>query len=198
MARIWWRLGRILVLSPSTEIHEKSRDGNVAAFWWKFLARKMLGTLIPSDEIVEAERFSAEEIEGAADGDVHVALREAVDGFQVGKGGSAAGVGERAVRPAAEKTHELGVDALAESFDVGGVDEEFGAEGGELIEGLVVELEVGERLPAVHGNDPAVLGAAAGEVDHEFFGRYEMGEFFETLREKFAGFVEKSGRDDNV
>lgn len=65
--------------------------------------------------------------------------------------------------------HELLVDARLQALGICGVDEELGAVRLEEADVVLVDLEVGDGLPFVHGYAPACANTAAGEVDDELF-----------------------------
>lgn len=91
----------------------------------------------------------------------------------------------------------MGVDALAEAFDIDGVDEEFVAVVGEHAEGLHVAAEVGEFLPAVGDDEEVFVALAAGEVEDQALAADGGDEFAEPGPIETA-FAEDPGGDDEV
>ena len=98
---------------------------------WFILSRVLP---VPCEAVGVADAGATEDIEGAADGDVDAPLAEVVSALEVGHGAGPSGVGDGAALPCSEEGEQFLVHACAFPFHVGGVDEEFGAEGGELAE----------------------------------------------------------------
>jgi hypothetical protein len=64
---------------------------------------------------------------------------------------------------------ELQIDAAAESLDIDGMDEIFGAVFGELIEQIPGEGETGEGLPAIGHNPVGAVALAATQIQDQSF-----------------------------
>ena len=123
---------------------------------------------IPRDAFIEVNARAAEYIEGAADGDVHVAPANVVSELEVGEAAGTASVSDRNPLPLAEQAEQVFVHAAALAFDVGSVNEEFRAVTGEGIESLRRYAKGGARLPPVHAHRPATVRITpAREVDDE-------------------------------
>ena len=69
---------------------------------------------------------------------------------QVAEALGSAGIGDRLFSPIPEKGDEIVVDPLAQTFHIGGVDEELVAAIRQEVERLRIDSHLGGSLPAVH------------------------------------------------
>src|SRR5271154_3817049 len=86
---------------------------------------------VPGHAVLVAHPAAAEDVERAAEGEVEAPAAQAVDQQQVVDVLAAAGIGAGQRRPAPERLHQLLIDAAAQALDVGGMDEQLAAMGGE-------------------------------------------------------------------
>jgi hypothetical protein len=120
-----------------------------------------------------------------------MAVAGGIDEEHIVHGGGTAGVGDGDFAPRAKQGDEIGIDAAAEAFDIGGVDEELGAMGSERVERGMGERQVSEGLPAVHGHGPPGWGAAAGKIDDQFVGTDGSDERVQSIGEKVAAGIKQ-------
>jgi len=153
--------------------------------------------VVEGDAVGVADAGTAEEVEGAADGEVDAALADPFDGFEVLERAGPTGVGGGEWGPDGEFLDEGLVDAVAEAFDVDCVDEELGTGLREAGECFRAEADVGELLPTV-GDDPVgAVTESATEVEHEAVATDQPGEFVDALPVNDA-VAEDPGSDDHV
>jgi len=155
--------------------------------------------LVPCEAVRVADAGAAEDVEGAADGDIDATVAEVVSALEVVERAGTSGVGDGAAVPLAEEGEQFLVHACAFPFHVSGVDEEFGAEGSQQAERFVSDGEAGGRLPAVHEDAPAAVRfPAAGEVDDERCRAGGAAELGEAVRQERSVCSEEPRRDDDV
>ena len=112
---------------------------------------------------------AAKDVQGAADGEVDAAVTGSLDGFEIGEGVGAAGVGTGDGRMGGEILHKGKVNAGLLAFHIHGVHEVFSTTVGEGFQGRLVDRQLGELLPAVDDDPVFVVALAAGKVEHEAF-----------------------------
>ncbi len=154
------------------------------------------GLAIERHTVGVADAGAAEEIEGGTDGQVHATLTDAVDGLEIFDGACSAGVGGGQGRPVSDFLDQPDIDAGAEAFDIDGVDEELGAEGGEGMEGIGTEGDFGEVLPAVGDHPVLSVAEATAEVEDDAGSTDETLEGVETIPIDPALMKDPGGDDD--
>ena len=140
---------------------------------------------------------SSEEIQCAADGQIHSAAADLLDAGEVVEGAGPAGVGRGQRRSVGQARHEFFVDSPAQAFHIDGVDEELGAEISQARESLGTELDLGELLPPI-GDDPvSAVANPATQVEDQTLASDSVREFPQA-RPIHLTVPEYPGSDDDV
>jgi thiazole synthase len=122
---------------------------------------------IKGDGIGVTNTCTTKNIQSRADGKVNFTAAKASDFLKVGQGIGTAGIGDRERRPFGQVLNEVAVNTCAQALHINGVDQEFGATGGELTKGFASQCNIGELLPAVGDDEIIAATAAATEINHE-------------------------------
>lgn len=117
--------------------------------------------IVKVDTLAVGDAGAAENIEGGADGEVDAIAAEVGDRLEVFERTRSAGIGGGDAGPTGEFFDEFLVDAVAEAFDIDGMDEELVAMIGELGERFGAESDVGELLPTVRDDEVFAVAFAA-------------------------------------
>ena len=139
------------------------------------------GACKPACQFGVGEPGPTEEIQGTANGKINGAPAKIFNDFDVFHGVDATGVGNGNLGPLAEQFDKGLFNALASAFHIHGMNQEFIAETGQMVQqGRCYHL-IGEGLPAVC-YDPVTLSlSAAAQIQHQAF-------FTDALHKLFQSF----------